>query len=156
MLSDVLQVNNSNSSNVYYQTVLNSSYTKKTLKYKNKNIKNKCIVIIKDHFIELYEIFNNSKLLLRHSKNVFGTIYDAAILQSKVNNSNNELEYKDIIMVISDSGYLSILEYEINNYESNCFIHDPLNEEKKINLVVINQVCFLSNLKYFLSIIIKY
>jgi len=141
MLSNALNVNNSNACNVYYQTVSSSSYTKKTLKYKNKYINNKCIVIIKDHFIELYEILNNSKLLLRHSKNVFGTIYDAGILQSKVNNSINEPEYKDVIMVISDSGYLSLLEYEINNCESNSFIHDPLNEEKKISLNIINQVC---------------
>jgi hypothetical protein len=139
MLSSTHQVNDSNSCNIYYQTIFNSTFSKKVLKYKNKNIKNKCIIIIKDHYIELYEIFNNTKLLLRHSKNIFGTIYDAEILQSKVKNSCNEVEYKDIIIVLSDSGYLSLLEYTVNNNESNFFIHDLLNEEKKINLNIINQ-----------------
>lgn len=132
-------VDNSNC-NVYYQTVSNSTYTKKTLKYKNKNIKNKCIILIKDHYIELYEIFNNAKILLRHSKNVFGTIYDAGIIQMKVNKTSNDSEYKDVIIVLSDSGYLSLLEYEIINNENDSYIQDPNIEEKKINLCVIDQV----------------
>lgn len=133
-------LNDSNSYNIYYQTVSNSTYSKKILKYKNKYIKNKCIIIIKDHFIELYEILNNTKLVLRHSKNIFGTIYDAGIIQSKIHNLNEELEYKDIIVVLSDSGYLSLLEYKISKDENNNFIHDILIEKKKINLCIINQV----------------
>ncbi|ORX82715.1 hypothetical protein BCR32DRAFT_267433 [Anaeromyces robustus] len=141
MLSSNLPLNDGdNSCNIYYQTVSTSTYIKKTLKYKNKDIKNKCIVIIKDHYIELYEILNNTKYLLRHSKNVFGTIYDAGIIQTKVNNSNNEIEYKDVIIILSDSGYLSVLEYKIyDKNENNYYIHDPLNEEKRISLSVINQ-----------------
>ncbi|OUM68293.1 hypothetical protein PIROE2DRAFT_58171 [Piromyces sp. E2] len=47
-------------------------------------------------------------------------------------------------MVLSDSGYLSLLEYEVINNENDSYIQDPLNEDKKINLCIINQSLVLN------------
>ncbi|ORX55513.1 hypothetical protein BCR36DRAFT_347475 [Piromyces finnis] len=57
----------------------------------------------------------------------------------KVINSNNDLEFKDIIFILSDSGYMSLLEYEIMNDINDSYIQDPIIETRKIKLCLINK-----------------